>query len=200
MMFLELIHGAYIHNRRARVLCDHLVKLIPPNAKVLDAGAGDGLLAHRIAKRRTDIEISGIDVRVRSHTHIPVREFDGKRIPHEEASFDVVMFADVLHHAEDPCILLREGVRVARQALVIKDHALNGFLAGPTLRLMDWVGNRARGVALRNNYWTPQQWRQAIDALDLKTNVWKKRLRLYPWPARWVFDRSLHFVARLDVR
>jgi SAM-dependent methyltransferase len=199
MMFLERIHGGYVCNRRVRVLSGHLAELIPPHARVLDVGSGDGLLAHAIAQRRTDIEMSGIDVLVRSHTHIPVRQFDGKRIPHEEASFDVVMFVDVLHHSEDSNFLLREAVRVARKALVIKDHILTGFLAGTTLQLMDWVGNRRHGVALPFNYWTEQQWRQALDTLQLKTNVWNNRLRLYPWPARWVFERSLHFVARLEV-
>jgi hypothetical protein len=34
----------------------------------------------------------------------------------------VVIFADVLHQAEAPMILLREAVRVRRKALIIKDH------------------------------------------------------------------------------
>jgi hypothetical protein len=104
----------------------------------------------------------------------------------------------VLHHSDDPTILLREAVRVARKGLVIKDHTLSGFLSGPTLRLMDRVGNGRHGVALPYNYWTHDQWFKAFETLGLKTGAWKSKLRLYPWPARWVFDRSLHFVARLD--
>ena len=57
-----------------------------------------------------------------------------------------------------PRQLLREAVRVARRGLLIKDHTLTGFLAGPTLRLMDRVGNQRHGVALPYNYWTQQQW------------------------------------------
>ena len=46
------------------------------------------------------------------------------------------MFVDVLLHTLDPMILLREAIRVARQTVVIKDHTLDGLLAGPTLRAM----------------------------------------------------------------
>jgi hypothetical protein len=108
------------------------------------------------------------------------------------------MFVDVLHHTEDPNHLLREAVRVARQGLLIKDHTLTGFLASPTLRLMDRVGNQRHGVALPYNYWTQQQWLQSIESLSLKIGAWKSKLGLYAPPANWLFDRSLHFVARLD--
>jgi hypothetical protein len=104
----------------------------------------------------------------------------------------------VLHHAEDAKHLLREAVRVARQGLIIKDHTLSGFLAGPTLRLMDRVGNQRYGVALPYNYWAPKQWMEAFEALGLRVGAWNSDLGLYARPARWLFDRSLHFVARLD--
>ena len=119
-------------------------------------------------------------------------------IPRNNASVDVVMFVDVLHHTDDPMILLREARRVARRAVVIKDHTLNGLLARQTLRLMDRVGNARYGVALPYNYWTHEKWLESFMKLGLQVGVWATDLGLYPWPARWFFDRSLHFVARLD--
>ena len=41
---------------------------------------------------------------------------------------------------------LREAKRVARRAIVIKDHACDGFLAWPTLRAMDWGARRRAGL------------------------------------------------------
>jgi hypothetical protein len=38
-------------------------------------------------------------------------------------------------------ILLREAARVAREAVVIKDHTKNGLAADATLRFMDRIGN-----------------------------------------------------------
>jgi SAM-dependent methyltransferase len=204
MSLIKRIHGGYVHKRRVRVLRDHLAALIPQNARVLDVGCGDGLLGHLMLQKRPDLDLRGIDVLVREHTHLPVDWFDGFVIPHADASFDVVMFVvmfiDVLHHTQDPMVLLREAVRVARKAIVIKDHTLNGFMAGLTLRFLDWVGNARHAVALPYNYWPQQRWREAFATLGLTIGVWKKELRLYPSPANWVFGRSLHFIARLNVR
>ena len=72
-----------------------------------------------------------------------------ERLPCADAGADVVLFVDVLHHTSDPLPLLAEARRVARQAIVIKDHLCDGWLADPTLRLMDWFGtpfNEKRSV------------------------------------------------------
>jgi SAM-dependent methyltransferase len=199
MSLIERIHGDYVHKRRVRVLRDHLAALIPQNARALDVGCGDGLLDHLMLQKRPDLELRGIDVLVRDQTRIPVDEFDGLVIPHADASFDAVMFVDVLHHTQDPMILLREAVRVARKAIVIKDHTLNGWLAGLTLRFLDWVGNARHGVLLPYNYWPQQRWVGAFGILGLTISVWTQDLKLYPRPANWLFGRSLHFIARLDL-
>jgi len=34
--------------------------------------------------------------------------------------------------------------------------------------------------------------------VGLSPVIWKNSLHLYPWPASWLFDRSLHFVSRLE--
>ena len=153
MSLLDTIHGGYVFKRRVRVLSRHLSELLPHNASVLDVGCGDGLIAQQIMEKRGDLTVKGIDVMVRPQTHIPVEKFDGRKIPHADASFDAVMFVDVLHHTDDPFVLLQEARRVSRQAVVIKDHIRQGFLAGQTLRFMDWVGNARHGVVLPYNYW-----------------------------------------------
>src|SRR6266699_4877837 len=145
MSLIGRLHGQYVHSRRVCVLRDCLLELIPSHASVLDVGCGDGLLARLMMDQRDDVQISGIDVLVRNDTKVSVKQFDGSRIPFENKSFDAVMFVDVLHHTPDPAVLLREAARVARKAIVIKDHRLNGLLAKPTLRLMDWVSNANKG-------------------------------------------------------
>jgi SAM-dependent methyltransferase len=196
---IEYFHTAYVHNRRATLLSDHLADLLPQNARVLDVGSGDGLLSYLIMQKRPDVRIKGVDTLGRSQTHIPVECFDGKVIPYGNEIFDIVMLVDVLHHTIDPMILLREAVRVAQKAVVIKDHRCDGLFDNLTLRLMDQVGNARHGVALPYNYWSKQKWFDAIHSLGLKIAIWKKDLWLYPRPAHWIFDRSLHFIARLDV-
>jgi SAM-dependent methyltransferase len=199
MTLIEQIHGRYIFNRRVRVLSGQLARLLPQNARLLDVGCGDGSLTHLLSQKRPDVQPHGIDVLVRDKTWVPVIPFDGQVIPYEDASFDVVMFVDVLHHTTDPMILLHEAMRVTRQAIILKDHTCNGWLAGPTLRFMDQVGNQRYGVALPYNYWPQQKWRDAFDKLGLTIGTWNQQLGLYPPPLSCFFERSLHFVARLDL-
>ncbi len=198
MKLLAELHGALVFDRRTRVLSERLAALLPENARVLDVGCGNGLIDHLIAERRPDVTITGVDLILRPETHIPVTQFDGKRIPFDAGAFDVVMFVDVLHHTEDPAILLAEACRVASRAVVLKDHTRDGLLAGPTLRFMDWVGNAPHGIPLPYNYWPEQRWREAFAGLGLTPEVWLNKLGLYAAPANWLFDRSLHFIARLN--
>jgi len=196
MSLLSKTHGACVHGRRVKVLASHFARVIPQAARtVLDVGCGDGLLASELQKLRPGLVIHGLDVLERPKAAIPVTIFDGAHLPFGNGEFDVVLFADVLHHTIDPRVLLREAARVAREGLAIKDHLKQGFLSFRTLSFMDWMGNAAHGVALPYNYWRPDQWTSAFRDLGLETVCWETRLGLYPWPARLLFERLLHFVA-----
>lgn len=187
------------NKRKVFALRDHLATLIPNGARVLDVGCGDGALAYSILQTRPDLEIRGIDVLIWNQTTIRIDQFDGHVIPYDDASVDVVMFINVLHHTEDPVGLLREATRVARRSILIKDHTCDGLFANWTLRFMDWVGNIGLGVPLPYEFWPQQRWVETFEMLGLKLTAWRSDLRLYPWPVTWIFDRSLHFVARLDL-
>lgn len=197
MNLLEQVHERYVFDRRIRSLCRHLVDCLPPESRVLDVGCGDGSLTSLIKSQRPDLTLEGIETMVRGSPAIPVKAFDGTRIPYGDSSVDMVMFVDVLHHAADPLALLREAVRVAKQGIVIKDHTRQGWLAGSTLRLMDWVGNARHGVALPYRYWTTSQWHEAFQQCGVSVVTWRTHLALYPWPVSLVFDRSLHVLVRL---
>jgi SAM-dependent methyltransferase len=196
---IEHLHETRVLGRRVQVLAGMLASRLPPGARVLDVGAGDGLIASAIQRRRPDIRIEGIDVLVRPDSAIPVRAFDGQTIPFANHAFDVALCIDVLHHTDDPRVLLREATRAAR-SLLVKDHTRDGPFAGTRLRFMDGVGNARHGVALPFNYWSRKEWAAALHLLELEVDEWTSEVPLYPWPASIVFEKGLHFVASLRRR
>lgn len=191
------VHGKAVFDRRIEVLTRTLADFIPQGARVLDIGCGSGTLAKRIMALRPDVSIEGIDVLVRPGTEIPVTQFDGDTIPWGDDHFDIALFVDVLHHTEAPARLLAEAKRVSKGGIVIKDHFREGVLADATLRFMDWVGNAQHGVVLPYNYLSDGEWRGIWSKLGLKVERLTDKVGLYPAPFSWLFDRRLHFVARL---
>lgn len=194
---LDRVHDRFVLNRRVRVIVGHLAELVPAGSDLLDVGSGDGAVALALMQLRPDVRAQGIDVFVRGKTHIPVQHFDGKTIPVADKSIGTVMMIDVLHHTDDPAALIAEASRVARDAVVIKDHLADGVLAVPTLAFMDRVGNVRHGVRLPYNYLTRRQWENAFALAGLRIDEWRAKLGLYPAPASWLFDRGLHFATRL---
>lgn len=192
-----ILHERLVFGRRVGILSDWFAKLVPKGARVLDVGCGDGLISAVLQSKRPDLLVRGIDVLARAQTHIPVELFDGSRIPFDDRSFDVVLFSDVLHHTDDPTVLLREAWRVAKDSVLLKDHNRNGIAAGLRLRFMDWVGNARFGVSLPYNYWTENQWQKAWQEIGLEPEELVTRLGLYAPPANWVFGAQLHFMVRL---
>ena len=199
MSLFGSFHENVVFERRTRVLAEALAPLMPRGARILDVGCGDGTVGRRIKEARDDISIEGVDVLKRPTTLIPVTLFDGKRLPYDDGSFDTVMLVDVLHHTEDPAGLMGEAARVSQRTILIKDHRKDGILAGPTLRFMDWVGNARHGVALPGNYWSEGVWRRVFAELNLRITSWSNEVPLYPAWASWLFGRSLHFVAALEI-
>ena len=194
---VEWLHERYVKRRRIRALATAIAAAIPKSATVLDVGCGDGALAAELLRQRSDVTIEGLEIAVRADTHIPVRLFDGIHLPFGDHEVDVVLFVDVLHHTHHAEDLLREARRVARTSIVIKDHCADGFLARPTLRVMDRVGNARFGVALPHLYFRWAEWQRMFARLGVAVVAVDRHINLYPWPLSWLFDRSLHFVAQV---
>jgi len=195
---LNSLHHRAVFSRRVEVLARLLAGAIPSGGRVLDLGSGDGRIARRLMDLRPDLAVEGVDVLVRPVTHIPVRPYDGGTLPFADLSFDYATIVDVLHHTDDPAAVLRQARRVARRGILVKDHLREGLLAGPTLRFMDWVGNRGHDVRLPYTYLDRAGWDRVLREAGLTAAGRQERLGLYPLPFDWFFGRGLHFVALLS--
>lgn len=194
---IRSLHNRWVHYGRARVLAGLLADLIPPSAKVLDVGCGDGVIAHLVKQIKPAVSIRGVEVMPRPHCLIECASYDGKKLPMDDSSVDVCMFVDVLHHTLDPEGLLREAGRVTKTHVLIKDHLCENVVDKMVLRFMDWVGNRPHGVYLPYNYQSRNQWDQQFSSFGLSIAAWNHNLPLYPFPFDRVFGRKLHFIAWL---
>jgi len=193
------IHANLRMDRRATALATHLAAVMPASASVLDVGAGNGKLARAIMDRRPDLTFQAIDTKLWPDRVVDVQAFDGVQIPYPDASFDVCLISDVLHHCEDPVALLQEMKRVTRRHLVIKDHVANSAFDYQLLKWMDWFGNRGHDVPLTYDYWPWRRWEDTFARLGLQVQTVRTRLGLYSMPLSLVLDRNLHFIALLAI-
>ena len=173
--------------RRVAILSAEIGRLLPEGARVLDVGCGSGDISAAVQVLRPDVTIDGVDVLVRPGTAISVREYDGVTLPEPDASYDVVMMIDVLHHTDDPTLILREAARVGKPGVLVKDHFRDGLFAEETLRLMDWAGNAAHGVRLPYNYLCRKEWCRAWKTLQLHPKDISRKIDLYPFPLNLLF-------------
>ena len=195
------LHGFTVSGRRIIQLRNNLIKLLPEATVLegLDVGCGSGELAKKIQDICPDIRMSGVEVLVRENTAINVTKFDGKRLPFEDKSYDFTMLVDVLHHTDDPAVLIRECVRVSRQFILIKDHLCESWWDRVRLRFMDWVGNRGYDVYLPYNYLSQKNWDKLYQIGGVVCEAKVTKLNLYSYPFSLLFDSHLHFIAKLVI-
>ena len=192
------LHNKIVYSRRMMRLTELLIPLLSDSYNVLDVGCGDGKIDSNILQQRKDIHIQGIDVLVRPETFIPVEEYDGETIPYKDNSFDTVITVDVLHHIDNPILVLKELTRVSSKYVIIKDHIRGGIWTYLKLRAMDYVGNAHYHVRLPYNYQSAEQWEKMFISCGLRIKEIKKQLNLYTGMLHFLFDRNLHFIAVLE--
>ncbi len=124
---------------------------------LLDIGAGTGRSLQYFLERGTTMTLIGVE---------PVQELidqatkkglpdglivpgSGDTLPFPNSSIDIVCAFAVMHHVQQPDAILREALRVARQAIFISDA--NRFGQGPMpLRILKLVAYKLHAWALLN--------------------------------------------------
>jgi SAM-dependent methyltransferase len=104
--FLHIIRGYELAS---------ILPYFPPGCRILEIGGGTGYQAKLLAD--TGYEVSSIDLpttNYRDDQVYPVVEYDGRRFPFPDQSFDVVFSSNLLEHVQDPAELHRESARVLR--------------------------------------------------------------------------------------
>lgn len=174
-------HHKLVRLPRIRRVVDAFAELSNVAGSVLDVGAGDGAVGRAYADR-VGATVQGIDIFPPPDSAVPVTAYDGTNLPFADQSFDVVLLSDVLHHADHPALLLREAVRVAKRAVLLKDHLCFGRASRAMLLALDWVGNRSQGIAVPGRYASPTEWVEMIHqaGASVERLIWPLRIHARP--------------------
>lgn len=165
---LIAVHQRLSHGKRVEILAQRIADVIQehrpgaPGLRCLDVGCGDMRLAEQVAALApgtdwTCIDIHplpaelGNDARWRKY-----RTFDGINIPFPDGHFDIILFADVLHHVQTNAPALLADAGRAGKAVVVKDHFERSRWSRLMLRALDFAGNWGYGVSLPKRYFTRQ--------------------------------------------
>ena len=108
---------------------------IQPHSRIIDIGAGKGLLAQEMA-RQFGARVTLVDVAQYNQTDLPLTVCDSRALAFADGSFDYALLSFVLHHSPDPDAILREGLRVAREVVVV-ENVVRGRIRGAITRLID---------------------------------------------------------------
>jgi SAM-dependent methyltransferase len=106
-------HGGFDTLQAVRAAELHQIfALLPPRARILEIGGGDGFQASMLASAGYDVE--SIEVESLPRTYFDVRVYDGRTIPFRSAEFDCVYSSNVLEHVKNLDLMNAEIRRVLK--------------------------------------------------------------------------------------
>jgi SAM-dependent methyltransferase len=199
------LHRNASHSNRIEILSDLFMKKIDALAiekdtiKLLDIGCGDMTITNILAEKGTKLTCTGLDIYPNTKNWDQYIEFDGKTLPFENKSYDVVLFSDVLHHDyENMQQLIKEAKRVAN-FIIIKDHFEYGFFSRSLLQLADIVGNYGYGVSIPKCYFTKQRFYAVLEANQLEEIDTMCPVHLYNHIplVKWIFKGKYQFISTI---
>gem|GEM_PF-473707 len=143
---------------RAYDMALEVASVLPPCANILDVGCGNGFIAHHL-RGMLGTTVVGLDVASNTTARINYLPYDGRHFPVKDQTFDAVLLCYVLHHAQDPRLVLNEVSRVLRDGgLVIIYEDM------PTLwwdRMVCWTHDRQwRGRTGPCTFHAEHDWRR----------------------------------------
>lgn len=100
----------YEKNTKYRFHADKIARWVNEK-RILDVGAGDGLITHLLNADGIDNEPEA--VRLAQEKGVPVELGDAYNLPYGDDSFEAVTMCDVLEHFDEPERALAEARRVA---------------------------------------------------------------------------------------
>ncbi len=130
-------------NPAARIdpIVDSFASAITPHCRIIDIGAGKGLLAREMANR-FDARVTMVDVAQYNQTELPLTVCDSRALAFADDSFDFAILSFVLHHTPAPERILEEALRVAPQVIVVENDVRGRWRGCLTKAIDSWPALR----------------------------------------------------------
>jgi SAM-dependent methyltransferase len=172
-----------------------------PHKRVLDVGAGTGVIAEAIQKLLPVGEVVAIDVVDRFFPTLSVEThvYDGRDLPFLDNSFEGATINNVLHHVPKyaRAQLLGEIARVVSGPIYIKDHVASSNLDHWRLTALDAIGNIPFGGQVDAQYLALAEWEQLAHAIDARIGA-IRRGTYRQGAMAWLFPNRLEATFRFD--
>jgi len=134
--------------------------------KILDLGAGNGLIAQEI-RNKMNKEVILVDVVDYNYTDLPLMLYSqNNKIPLSEEEVDTTILYTVLHHANDPEHIIKEASRVTKKRIIIKEASIREENLRMTNSFFDWFYNRVIGdedINVPLNFLTVEDWEKLLN-------------------------------------
>ena len=130
------------NKRRAKKIANFICPLLSKGDKVLDFGCGNLLIAEFI-QGNLDVSIIGVDVIDINLTSLPLKIYDGEKIPFEDKYFDVTYAGFVFHHTDTIDSLLSECIRVTKRRIIILEDVYENDLELWITKILDYSNKLA---------------------------------------------------------
>jgi SAM-dependent methyltransferase len=174
---------------------EYIARLLPRSGScsIIDIGAGDGFLGAILERYRPETCVVGVETHIRQlrRSDFKMVKFDGLAAPFADKSFDYALLCNVLHHADDQAAVLREALRLARRAVIIKDHLAETRYQHSQLAVLDVLGNRRFGASTVGRYLSADGWSALFGAAGARPVERLVGLSFRRGPLRTVFGNHL---------
>ena len=157
---------------RARLKFNRLLPYLNKPESILDIGTGNGGLAFLL--QEAGFKITASDKIDKTYfNEIAPTIAPGERLPFPDNSFDCVMMITMLHHTDDPELVLKEAVRVAKTRIIIMEDIYRTLLQQYLTYALDSIVNWEFAGHPHSNK-SKDQWKALYEKYGLKIVIEKE--------------------------
>ncbi len=167
------------YEKAAERMCQECKEFIKKGSRILDLGCGSGIVGNTF-QNFFKAEVMGVDITDRRVLPIPFKTIDGKSLPFQDNNFDAVLISYVLHHSQDPMLLLKEAKRVTRDKILVYEDLPDGIFSRLFCALHGFLFDKLFQNKNRTSFKTEEEWKKVFADLDLKMVFQKKVSFLNP--------------------